>query len=115
MRSILSTISGTGYRKIRVRSNHDTVVTTGQNSVAKYRYYHMSADSTVHVLSLSRECPDFPENPVRCLFAVPILSGFLEKRCPFYVCPVRQGRDRDVRTFGVLVRRRLAIMNYYRL
>ena len=35
-----------------------------------------SADSTVRVLSVSRFCPDFPENPVRCLSAVRILSGF---------------------------------------
>ena len=35
-----------------------------------------SVDSTVRVLSLSRFCPDFPENRVRCLSAVRILSGF---------------------------------------
>ena len=35
-----------------------------------------SADSTVHVLSLSRFCPDLPENRVRCLSAVRFQSGF---------------------------------------
>ena len=35
------------------------------------------ADSTVRVLSLSRFCPDFPENRVRCLSVVWFLSGFL--------------------------------------
>ena len=38
-----------------------------------------SADSTVHVLFLSRFCPDFPENGTRCLsvriLLVPILSA----------------------------------------
>ena len=35
-----------------------------------------SADSTVRVLSLSRFCPDFPENRVRCPSAIRVLSGF---------------------------------------
>ena len=35
-----------------------------------------SADSTVRVLSVSRFCLDFPENPVCCLSAVRILSRF---------------------------------------
>ena len=35
-----------------------------------------SADSAGRVLSLSRLCPDFPENRVRCLSAVRILPGF---------------------------------------
>ena len=35
-----------------------------------------SADSTVRVLSVSRFCPDFPKNSVRCPSAVRILSGF---------------------------------------
>ena len=39
-----------------------------------------SADSTVRVLPLSRFCPDFPENHVRCLSAVRIF-------CPVSVCP----------------------------
>ena len=38
--------------------------------------HQTSADSTVRVLSLSRFCPDFPENRVRCLSAVRVLSGF---------------------------------------
>ena len=38
-----------------------------------YYVQQTSADSTVRVLSLSRYCPDFPENRVRCLSAVLIL------------------------------------------
>ena len=38
--------------------------------------WQTSADSTVRVLSLSRFCPDFPENRVRSLSAIWILSGF---------------------------------------
>ncbi len=45
-----------------------------------YGFGQTSADSTVRVLSVSRFCPDFPENPVRCLSAVRIL-------CPVSVCP----------------------------
>ena len=97
MRTILSTISGTATEKLEL-----VQITTVQNSVAKYRYYHKSADSTVHVLSLSRECIDFLENPVWYLSAVPILSEFFEKtlsalylsgstrtrqRCPDFRCP----------------------------
>ena len=89
-----------------------------------------SADSTVRVLSLSLFCPDFPENHVRCLSAVRIcekilsdvcMSGFflfdsvhcpdsvriIEKSYSLSVCPTGQGRDRAVRTFTVLVRRRV--------
>ena len=81
-----------------------------------------SSDSTVRVLSLSRFCPDVPENRVRCLSAVLILPEFsvrflsvpvlsavriIEKSCPLSVCPAGQGRDRAVRTFTV--RRRLSV------
>ena len=45
-------------------------------SVSYFYLNQTSADSTVRVLSVSRFCPDFPENPVRCLSAVRILSGF---------------------------------------
>ena len=62
-------------------------------------------------------CPDFPENRVRCLSAVRILSGsflsrfsplsgFSKRSCPLSVCPGVKGRDKAVRTFTVLVRRR---------
>ena len=51
-----------------------------------------SADSTVCVLSLSR-----------------FLSGISRKSCPVSICRAGQGRDRAVRTFGLLVRRRLVI------
>ena len=67
------------------------------SSKAKVRFHHTnqtSADSTVRVLSLSRFCPDFPENRVRCLSDVRILSA-------------GQGRDRAVRTVTVLIHRRL--------
>ena len=40
---------------------------------------------------------------VRCADSVRIL----EKSCPLSICPAKQGRDRAVRTFTVLVRRRL--------
>ena len=45
--------------------------------------HQTSADNDVRVLSLSDFCLDFPENPVRCLSAFRILSGFLKKavRC----------------------------------
>jgi len=66
-------------------------------------------------------CPDFVrifvKKTVRCLSvrilsvsilsAVRILSGIFEKCCPLSVCPAGQERDRAVRTFGVLVPRRL--------
>ena len=69
----------------------------------------------------SVRCPDsvrnFVKNPVRCLSVrilsvsilsgVRILSGFSKKLCPLSVCPAGQGQDRAVRTFAVLVRRRL--------
>ena len=60
-----------------------------------------SADSTVRVLFLSRFCPDF------CL-SDRILSEIKKNaiRC-LSVCLSSQGRDRAVRIFGVLVRRRL--------
>ena len=48
-----------------------------------------SADSTVQVLFVS------------------VWIFFLSRFCPWSVCPTEQGRDRAVRTFGVLVRRRL--------
>ena len=71
----------------------------------------------------SVRCPDsvrnFVKNHVRCLSVrilsvsilsgVRILSGFSKKLCPLSVCPAGQGRDRAVRTFAVLVRRRLAM------
>ena len=41
--------------------------------------YQTSADSTVHILSLSRFFMDIPENSVPWLFAVRILSGFKKK------------------------------------
>ena len=44
------------------------------------RFNQTSADITVSVLSLSRFCPDFPENRVRCLSAVRILG-------PISFCP----------------------------
>ena len=75
------------------------------NNFTSCKFYQTSADSTVHVLSLSGFCPDFPENRVRCLSAVwmfcqvtwlrylsvSILSGFCpelcKKCCPSSVCP----------------------------
>ena len=77
-----------------------------------------SAESAVRVLSWSRFYPDFPENRVRCLSAVRILSGifeksFFKKRCPLSVCPAGQGQDRAVRTFAVPVRRRLVRGPYF--
>ena len=47
-----------------------------------------SADSTVRVLSVSRFCPDFPENPVRCLSAVRILSEFSVRCLSVRILPV---------------------------
>ena len=35
---------------------------------------------------------------------------FSKKRCPLSVCPAGQGQDRAVRTFGVLVHRRLVLV-----
>ena len=69
----------------------------------------------------------FPENRVRCLSsvrilsvsiptAVRILSGFLKKCCPVSVFPIGQERDIAVRTFDILVRRRLYLgwrQNFY--
>ena len=60
----------------------------------------------------------FPENRVRSavrilsvsiLSAVRILSGIFEKKTLFVVCLSGQRRDRAVRTFRVLVRRRLVL------
>ena len=48
---------------------------------------------------------------ISILSAIRILSGIFEKRCPLSVCPAGQERDRAVRTFGVLVRRRLVRMS----
>ena len=50
--------------------------------------------------------------PVSILSAPRILSGFEKKRLPLSVCPVGQGRNRVVRTFTVLVRRCLIIIQY---
>ena len=58
-------------------------------------------------LSVSRFCPDFPENPVRCLSTVRILSGF----CPDSVCldsvrcpdSVRISRKKAVRCLSVRI------------
>ena len=48
--------------------------------------YQTSADSTVRVLSVSRFCPDFPENPVRCLSGVcPDFFCLDSVRCPDFV------------------------------
>ena len=41
------------------------------------------------------------------IFSVLIPLGLFEKRCSLSDSPVGQGRDRGVRTFGVLFRRRL--------
>ena len=49
-------------------------------------------------------CPDFScLDSVRC----PDFVRIVEKSCPLSVRPAGQGRDRAVRTFTVLVRRRL--------
>ena len=42
-------------------------------------------------------------------------SEFSKKRCPLSVCPAGQGQDRPVRTFGVLVRRRLMCSDTFQL
>ena len=75
----------------------------------------MSADSIVHVLSLSGFCPDFCKKTVQCLSvrilsvsilsAIRILSGIREKT-------LSAGRGTAIRTFGVLVRRRL-LSNFF--
>ena len=62
---------------------------------------------TVCVLSLSRFCPNFPENRVRCLSCCLDSVRVLVKSCPWSARAARQGRDRAVRNFTVLVRRRL--------
>ena len=78
----------------------------------------MPADSIVRVISLSRRCLDFPKNLVRCLSSVRILSVFSVRYLSFRILsvsiltgvrilsgfPAGQGRDRDVRSVGVLVR-----------
>ena len=67
-----------------------------------YPMSEFSTDRSVRCLSgicLSRFCP---------------LSGFCpdfsKKLCPLSVCPSGQGQDRTVRTFAVLVRRRLILI-----
>ena len=58
-------------------------------------------------------CPDFLSGSVCpdcvCLGSVscPDSVRIIEKSCPLSVCPAGQGRDGAVRTFTVLVRRRL--------
>ena len=56
-------------------------------------------------------CPDSVfVDFVRCdSGAVRILSGFFKKCCPLSVHPAGQGRDKAVRVFGILVRRRLPV------
>ena len=70
-------------------TKHQTKINRNCSLILDYCLGHIqtSADSTIRVLSLSRFCPDFPENRVRWIF-----------------CPAGQGPDRAVRTFGVLVR-----------
>ena len=74
------------------------------------------------VCLISVRCPDsvrsFVKKPIRCLSVrilsasilsgVQILSG-IQKNCPLSVCPAGQRQDRAVRTFAVLVRRRLLV------
>ena len=73
--------------------------TNSQNTCIKVKFAsppplrQTSADSAVRVQSLSRCCPDFPKNPVRCLSDFRILSGFLKKL--FVVCLSGRTRTRQ--------------------
>ena len=67
------------------------------------RFNQTSAESTIHALSLSCFCP---ENHVRCLSVVrrqtcPDSVRIFEKAVRY---PAVQGREKTVRTFGILVR-----------